>query len=111
MLNYPPKRDAIRSQSNPTDVANVNTGAADAGQRRPSLQQLVATDRRATGRAQPAQHRASERLTLASTSLNNIEQVDTATAITQLNTLQTQLQASYQTINVLQSLSLANYLK
>jgi len=33
------------------------------------------------------------------------------TAITQLNTLQTQLQASYQTINLLQSLSLANYLK
>jgi flagellar hook-associated protein 3 FlgL len=50
-------------------------------------------------------------MTLASTSLNNIEQVDSATVITQLNTLQTQLQASYQTINMLQSLSLTNYLR
>ncbi len=31
--------------------------------------------------------------------------------ITQLDTLQTQIEASYQTVNILQNLSLANYLK
>jgi flagellin-like hook-associated protein FlgL len=49
-------------------------------------------------------------ITLANTTLNNIQQVDSATAITELNTIQNQLQASYQTINVIQSLSLSKYL-
>jgi flagellin-like hook-associated protein FlgL len=37
--------------------------------------------------------------------------VDPATAITQLNQVETNLQASYQTVSTLQQLSLVNYLK
>jgi flagellar hook-associated protein 3 FlgL len=75
------------------------------------VQQLVATAGEQQANLAQLKTAHKNAITLANTSLNNIEQVDSATAITQLNTLQTQLQASYQTINVLQSLSLANYLK
>jgi len=50
-------------------------------------------------------------LSLAKGTISTIQQVDPATAITQLDTLQTQLQASYQTIGILQQLSLVNYIK
>jgi flagellar hook-associated protein 3 FlgL len=76
-----------------------------------SVQQLVATAGEQQNNLTQLKTAHQNARTLASTSLNGIEQVDSATAITQLNTLQTQLQASYQTINILQSLSLANYLR
>ena len=41
----------------------------------------------------------------------SLESVDPATAITQLNQLEINLQASYQTVSALQQLSLVNYLK
>jgi flagellar hook-associated protein 3 FlgL len=50
-------------------------------------------------------------LSLAQGNIGDIEKADPATVITQLNALQTQLQASYQSISVLQNLSLANFLK
>ncbi len=111
VLNFFANNATPLSQSNPTDVANVDqaqqmlTNAANA------VQQLVATAGEQQGDLNQLKTAHQNAMTLATTSLNNIEQVDSATAITQLNTLQTQLQASYQTINILQSLSLANYLK
>jgi len=111
VLNFFANNATPLSQSNPTDVANVQqaqqmlTNAANA------VQQLVATAGEQQGDLNQLKTAHQNAMTLATTSLNNIEQVDSATAITQLNTLQTQLQASYQTINILQSLSLANYLK
>jgi flagellar hook-associated protein 3 FlgL len=111
VLNFFADNAAPLSQSNPTDVANVQQAQQMLGGAAQAVQQLVA----AAGEQQAnlAQLKTAHKnaITLANTSLNNIEQVDSATAITQLNTLQTQLQASYQTINLLQSLSLANYLK
>ena len=99
------------SQSNATDVANANTAQQMLGNAAQSVQQLVATDGEQQADLNQLSTAHQNAMTLASTSLNGIEQVDSATAITQLNTLQTQLQASYQTINVLQGLSLVNYLK
>jgi flagellar hook-associated protein 3 FlgL len=111
VLNFFANNPTPLSQTNPTDVANVNQAQQMMGTAAQAVQQLVATAGEQQGDLTQLKTAHQNALSLATTSLNNIEQVDTATAITQLNTLQTQLQASYQTINVLQSLSLANYMK
>lgn len=111
VLNYYANNATPLSQSNPTDVANANTAQQMLGNAAQSVEQLVATDGEQQADLNQLSTAHKNAITLASTSLNNIEQIDSATAITQLNTLQTQLQASYQTINVLQSMSLVNYLK
>jgi flagellar hook-associated protein 3 FlgL len=111
VLNFFANNPTPLSQTNPTDVANVNQAQQMMGTAAQAVQQLVATSGEQQGDLTQLKTAHQNALSLATTSLNNIEQVDTATAITQLNTLQTQLQASYQTINVLQSLSLANYMK
>jgi flagellar hook-associated protein 3 FlgL len=110
VLNYYANDSTPLSQSNPTDVANANTAQQMLGNAALSVQQLVATDGEQQSDLTQLSTAHQNAMTLATTSLNNIEQVDSATAITQLNTLQTQLEASYQTINVLQSLSLSKYL-
>ena len=111
VLNFFANNATPLSQSNPTDVANVSQAQQMLTNAAQSVNQLVATSGEQQNDLTQLKTAHQNALTLATTSLNNIEQVDTATAITQLNTLQTQLQASYQTINVLQSLSLANYMK
>jgi flagellar hook-associated protein 3 FlgL len=111
VLNFFANNAAPLSQSNPTDVANVQQAQQMLGGAAQSVRQLVATAGEQQANLAQLKTAHKNAITLANTSLNGIEQVDSATAITQLNTLQTQLQASYQTINVLQSLSLANYLK
>jgi flagellar hook-associated protein 3 FlgL len=111
VLNFFANNAAPLSQSNPTDVANVQQAQQMLGGAAKAVQQLVAIAGEQQANLAQLKTAHKNAITLANTSLNNIEQVDSATAITQLNTLQTQLQASYQTINLLQSLSLANYLK
>ncbi|HWE75316.1 MAG TPA: hypothetical protein VG328_19305 [Stellaceae bacterium] len=111
VLNFFANDSTPLSQSNATDVANVNQAQQMLANAAQAVQQLVATNGEEQGDLSQLKKAHQNALSLAQTSLNGIEQVDTATAITQLNTLQTQLQASYQTINILQSLSLANYMK
>ena len=111
VLNYYANNATPLSQANPTDVANVQTAQQMLATAAQQVQTLVAN----TGEQQAdlaqlsTAHQSAQ--TLASSAINGIQNVDSATAITQLNTLQTQLQASYQTINLLQGLSLVNYLK
>lgn len=111
VLDFFANNAAPLSQSNPTDVANVQQAQQMLGGAAKAVQQLVAIAGEQQANLAQLKTAHKNAITLANTSLNNIEQVDSATAITQLNTLQTQLQASYQTINLLQSLSLSNYLK
>jgi flagellar hook-associated protein 3 FlgL len=111
VLNFFATDAAPLSQTNPADVANVQQGQQMLAQAAQSVQQLVATNGEQQADLSQLKTAHQNAITLASTSLNGIQQVDSATAITQLNTLQTQLQASYQTINILQSLSLSNFLK
>jgi len=111
VLNFFANNAAPLSQANPTDVTNVNQAQQMLANAAQSVQQLVATAGEQQNNLDQLKTAHQSAMTLASTSLNNIEQVDSATVITQLNTLQTQLQASYQTINMLQSLSLTNYLR
>ena len=98
-------------QNNPADVANVNqaqqllTGAVT------GLQQLTATIGMRQSQLSDLQQAHQSSLALAQGSIGDIEKADPATVITQLNALQTQLQASYQTISVLQNLTLANFMK
>jgi len=111
VLNFFANNPTPLSQANPTDVTNVNQAQQMLANAALSVQQLVATAGEQQNNLSQLKTAHQSAMTLASTSLNNIEQVDSATVITQLNTLQTQLQASYQTINMLQSLSLTNYLR
>ncbi|HEX4192435.1 MAG TPA: hypothetical protein VHY80_05025 [Stellaceae bacterium] len=111
VLNFFANDSTPLSQSNAADVANVNQAQQMLGTAAQAVQQLVATNGEEQGDLAQLKTAHQNALTLAQTSLNSVEQVDSATAITQLNTLQTQLQASYQTMNVLQSLSLVNYMK
>jgi len=110
VLNFFANDSTPLSQANPADVANVQQGQQMLAQAALSVQQLVATAGEQQADLSQLSTAHQNAISLANTALNGIEQVDSASAITQLNTLQTQLQASYQTINVLQSLSLANYL-
>lgn len=97
-------------QANPVDVANVTKATQMLNQTVVQLQTLQGSVSLQQGQlaSQLSAHQNS--LTLAQSTLASIEKVDPATAITQLNTLQTQLQASYQTIGILQKLSLVSYI-
>ena len=98
-------------QANPIDVANVNKATQALNQSVTQLQTLQGSVSLQQGQLtnQLSTHKNS--LSLATSTISSIQQVDPATAITQLTTLQTQLQASYQTIGILQQLSLVNYIK
>ncbi len=98
-------------QSNPTDVANVAQATQMLNQSVVQLQTLQGTVALQQGELSNQLSTHNTTLSLAKGTMANIEQVDPATAITQLDTLQTQLQASYQTMSILQQLSLVNYLK
>lgn len=110
VLNYYANNSTPLSQANPTDVANAQTAQQMLGNAAEAVNQIVATNGEQQSDLTQLSTAHQNAISLASSSLNSIEQVDSATAITKLNTLQTQLQASYQTLNILHGLSLANYL-
>lgn len=110
VLNFFANDATPLSQSNPTDVANVNTGQQMLANASLQVEQLIATAGQQQADFKQLSTAHQNAITLANNTLNNIQQVDSATAITELNTIQNQLQASYQTINVIQSLSLSKYL-
>jgi len=98
-------------QSNATDVANVNQATQMLNQVVGELQTLQGTNALQQGQLSNQLSTHQNALSLAQSSIADITQVDPATAITQLDTLQTQLQASYQVVGILQQLSLVNYMK
>jgi flagellar hook-associated protein 3 FlgL len=106
LANSPPY-----TQANPTDVANVNKATQMLNQSVTDLQKLQGSVALQQGQLTTVLQSHQSALTIAKGSIANIQQVDPATAITQLDTLQTQLQASYQTVGILQQLSLVNYIK
>jgi len=111
VLNYFANDPTPLSQSNPADVANVQQGQQILATAAQQVQVLVANNGEQQANLTQLTTAQRNAQTLASTLSNNMQQVDSATAITELNTLQTQLEASYKTIKILQQLSLANYLK
>ncbi len=98
-------------QSNPADVANVDKATQMLNQTVTQLQTLQGTNALQQGQLANQLSTHQNSLSLAEGTIANVEKVDPATAITQLDTLQTQLQASYQTVGILQQLSLVNYIK
>jgi flagellar hook-associated protein 3 FlgL len=110
VLNFLANAPAF-DQSNPTDVANVNTATEMLNQVVTQLQTLQGTNALQQGQLSNQLDNHKSALALAQGSIADIAKVDPATAITQLDTLQTQLQASYQIIGILQQLSLVNYMK
>jgi len=99
------------SQGNATDVANVTQATQMLNQSVVELQTLQGTVALQQGQLTNQLNSHQTAVSLAKGSIAGIQQVDAATAITQLTTLQTQLQASYQTVGILQQLSLVNYIK
>jgi flagellar hook-associated protein 3 FlgL len=110
VLNFLANSPTLDS-SNPTDVANVNqaeqllTGATT------SLEALTGSIGETQSQLNTMLQTHQSTLALVNSNIADVENADPATVITQLDALQTQLTASYQTVNVLQNLSLANYLK
>ncbi|HTZ79845.1 MAG TPA: flagellin [Stellaceae bacterium] len=99
------------SQSNPTDVANVTAATTLVGQSITELQAITGKLSFQSAQLNNLQTAHTNALNLTQTSIQNIETVDPATAITKLNQAETNLQASYSTISALSNLSLTNYLK
>lgn len=110
VLNFLANAPAF-DQGNSTDVANVNTATQMLNQVVTELQTLQGTNALQQGQLSNQLDNHKSALALAQGSISDIAKVDPATAITQLDTLQTQLQASYQIIGILQQLSLVNYMK
>jgi flagellar hook-associated protein 3 FlgL len=97
-------------QNNPADVAAVNQAQQILTSATTGLQQMTATIGMRQSQLNDLLQAHQNSLALAQGSIADIEKADPATVITQLNALQTQLQASYHAISVLQQLSLADYL-
>jgi flagellar hook-associated protein 3 FlgL len=110
VLNYLANAGPL-DQNSPTDVANVDQAEQTLTTAVSGVQQLTAQIGMNQSELTNTLQAHQQSLTLAKTNIGDIENVNAATAITQLDTLQTQLEASYQTVNVLQNLTLANYLK
>ena len=99
------------SSSNPADVAAMNQAANLMTQGIAGLQQIQGTLALQSAQVQQVQQNHQNFINLTQTNIQSLESVDPATAITQLNQVETNLQASYQTVSTLQQLSLVNYLK
>ena len=110
VLNFLATAPAFNS-GNPTDTANVSKATQMLNQSVTQLQTLQGSVALHQGQLATQLSSHQDALTLAKSNIADIQQVDPATAITQFDTLQTQLQASYQTIGILQQLSLVNYIK
>jgi flagellar hook-associated protein 3 FlgL len=99
------------SQNNPQDAANVQAASQLLTNGLAQLQTLQGTLGLQQNQVSHTNTTLQSTLSLAQQSISNLENVDPATAISELNQLQTQLQASYQTVALLQQVSLVNYLK
>lgn len=98
------------SDTSATDQANVNTAQDLLNQGVVGLQSAIGTLSSQTAEVKQIQQEHQNAITLAQTTLNNTESVDPATAISQLNQLETNMQAAFTSISDLQKMSLANFL-
>jgi flagellar hook-associated protein 3 FlgL len=108
LANLPP---GSPSSTNPADVAAINQATTLMTQGITGLQQIEGKLSLQSSQLQHVQQSHQNFINLAQTNIQGLESVDPATAITQLNQVETDLQASYQSISALQQLSLVNYLK
>jgi flagellar hook-associated protein 3 FlgL len=99
------------NSNNPADVSAMNQAATLMNQGITGLQQVIGTLALQSSQIQTVQQEHQNFINVAQTNIQNLESVDPATAISQLNQVETNLQASYQTVAALQQLSLVNYLK
>jgi flagellar hook-associated protein 3 FlgL len=110
VLNFIANAPAF-DQTSAADQANINQAETLLNQSATQLQQLTSQIGLNQSELNNALQAHQQSLTLANGNIANIEKVDPATVITKLDALQTQMEASYQTVNILQNLSLAQYLK
>jgi flagellar hook-associated protein 3 FlgL len=108
LANLPP---GSPSSSNATDVSNINQAAVLMGQGLQGLQNVLGTLALQSAAMKQVQQNHQDFVNLATSNIGSVESIDPAKAITELNQVETNLQASYATISGLQQLSLVNYLK
>lgn len=106
LANSPPP-----DPNNSTDVANINQAEQMLTSATTSLQQLTSNIGLNQSQLNTMLQTHQSALTYVKSNIGDIENADPATVITQLDALQTQMTASYQAVNIIQNLSLANYLK
>ena len=109
-LNFIANSGSFNS-TNPADVANVNQAQQLLTTAATQLQQVTATIGMNQSNLNTELTAHQNSLSLAKGTVGDIENIDPAQVITQLDALQTQLTASYQTVSILQNLTLATYLK
>jgi flagellar hook-associated protein 3 FlgL len=98
------------SQTNPTDQANVNLAnqmLTNATQTLTGISGELALQQSQLSNQATVLNSA---ITIAQNGVSNITAVNQATAITQLQTLETQIEASYSATSTIQKLSLVNYI-
>jgi flagellar hook-associated protein 3 FlgL len=108
LANLPP---GSPNPNNPADAAALDQATTLLNQGISGLQGLQANLALQSSQVKQVQTNLESFVNLAKTNITNLVTVDPATAITQLNQVETDLQASYQTVSALQQLSLVNYLK
>jgi len=108
LANLPP---GSPDPTNPADVASVNQAADLINQGIKGLQGLQGTLSMQSAALNQVLQTHQDFINLAQSTVTNLESIDPATAITQLNQVETNLQASYAAISGLQQMSLVNYLK
>jgi flagellar hook-associated protein 3 FlgL len=98
------------SSTSATDQANVTQAQQLLQQGVTGLQSVIGKLASQTGELTSIQQNQQNAINLAQSSLTSTEAVNPATVISQLNQLETNMQASYTTISDLQKMSLVNFL-
>lgn len=98
------------SSSNPADVANINQASQMLQQAAQSITNIAGEVGLQQSQLNTELTLHQQALTIAQNGVSNIMAVNQSTAITQLQTLETQMEASYSATSEIQKLSLVNYL-
>lgn len=101
----------VFNAGNATDVANLNTAAGLLDNADTALSTIGGTIGLQEAELNNTQTLHTNTIAVAQSGISNIESVNQAQVITQLNGLNTQIQASFEATSQLEKLSLVNFLK
>jgi len=110
-LNFLANLPTLPDPNNATDNANVSQASTLISASLEGLKGLTSNLALQQGQLTNSENLHKKVIALAQGSISNIEAIDPATVITQLNSATTQLQASYSAVSELQHLSLVNFLR
>jgi flagellar hook-associated protein 3 FlgL len=109
VLNYLANNGPFSSTS-PTDNTNLSTAGTMLDQALTGLSSMLGNISLQTAQLNNEKTLHTSTINLAQTQIGNIESVDQATAVTKLNLLETQLEASFSATSSIDKLSLVNFM-